>query len=158
MPVVTKYSIAVVDPAVLARPASINSRARLNVAQAQVAVANGDSATSRLFLARVPSSARILSQSTLYHEAITGTTSLHIGLTDGTTTVAAALASALNVATAGTKVLNAAVSTANLNRRVWELLGLTADPGRQIDIFATINVDAAAAGQLVAVIFYATED
>lgn len=157
MAIVKRYGSGIVDPATLRRVGAINAENKPSHGFSVVGIEAGDNAGSTFPLITLPSSARLLSLSSLAHTAITGLTSLHIGLTDGTTTVAAALASALNVAGAGTKAVNAAVATANLDRRLWQLLGLSADPGRQLEIFVTMNTDATAAGTLVAQFYWSTE-
>ncbi len=48
----------------------------------------------------------------------------------------------------------AAITVGDIGKRVWELLGLTFDPGREYDIVATMNNDATANGTIAAQIAY----
>lgn len=119
-----------------------------------VAVANGDSIASTYRLARVRSNERIVSV-TLYCGAITSAAA-NFGFYDiaaiggaivgGGAQIAAAqsLASALN----GTNITYSVTSLANMEKRVWELLGLASDPGKEYDLVATLTAAATAAGQL----------
>ena len=158
MAVVTKYSGAVQDPAVLTLTKAIDYDARHRIiAPKPIDIANGDSATSQIFFAKVPSNGRIDPRSSLYHTAITGLTSLHIGLTYNGTTSASCLASALDLSTAGSKSMAAAVTAGNLGKAFWELLGLTKDPNAEIDLFFTMNTAATAAGSIAGSLYVLRE-
>lgn len=150
MAIVTKYGDAYPAGGV-SSVESINAEAQVRCIYSKISVANADSATSKLYLGRIPSNARILPNSTLYHSAITGLTTLSVGFDNAV----AALLSAGDVSTAGTKSLVAAVAAGNLGLRAWQQAGLSADPGGLMDIFATMNAAATAAGTLEAFLFFA---
>ena len=92
-----------------------------------------------LFISRVPSNAIIKPSSTILHDALGAGVTMNVGFAETPAGARTALGSALAVATAGTKAGMAAVTTANLLNRVWQLAGLAADPGREIDLVATIT-------------------
>lgn len=120
-----------------------------------VAVANGDSIASIIRLVRVRSDARI-SELKLYCTAITsaaGDIGLYRTAADGGAVVdvdffasAQSLASVLG----GTDVtMEAAAGPAvasNIEKRIWEALGLSADPLTFYDVAITLTAAAAAAG------------
>lgn len=115
-------------------------------------VANGDSIGSTYRLARIPSNAR-MADLAVFCTAITGAAA-DIGLyqtaSNGGAVVDAdffVAAQTIAAASAGINVLGGNVlSPANREKRVWEALGLTADPQRQYDITATLTAAATAAG------------
>ena len=97
-----------------------------------------------------------LSQSTIYHEAITTLADYDVGLyKDGAAASLDLLANGLDLSSAGTKAMNAAVATADLGKRLWELLGLTLDPGVWYDVVGTMNAASTAAESLVAQLWWA---
>lgn len=147
MAVVTKYGRAYPDPATFKLPDAIHACPIPAHLFSDVAIANGDSATSKLFVGKIPSRARLSPGSLVYHTAITGLTSLDLGFPNENNS-GAVLAAALDVSSAGSKNALNAVATANLYKRVWELCGLTSDPGRDFDLIATMNQGASAAGTL----------
>lgn len=57
---------------------------------------------------------------------------------------AQSLASALN----GVNVTYSVTTLANMEKRVWELLGFTSDPGKSFDLVVTLTAAATAAGTL----------
>lgn len=146
MAVVTKYGPGYQDPDKLTLPAAINAGGvKPNVLIGDVAIANGDSATSVVYVGKVPSSAIFVPElCALTHTAITGLTDLNAGFTENVD----ALADGLDVSSAGAKSLLAAVSTANLAKRAWQIAGLASDPKRPLTVMLTLNAAAAAAGTL----------
>lgn len=92
-----------------------------------------------LFISKLPSNAIIKPSSTIVHDALGAGVTLNMGFNETPAGARNALGSALAVATAGTKAGMAAVTTANLLRRIWQLAGLNSDPGREIDLVATIQ-------------------
>lgn len=120
-----------------------------------VAVANGDSIASQYRLARVRSNERIVSLS-VFCGAITSAAA-NFGFYDIAAVNAGAvigggaqLAAAQSLATAlnGQNITYSVTTLANAEKRVWELLGLASDPGKEYDIVATLTAAATAAGQL----------
>lgn len=155
MAVVTKYGNAYPDPSnTMKLPDAVYAEATIKSLLSVIAVANGDSATSQLFLGKVPSYARLGPRSTLHHSAITGLNSLDIGFLDNANKFNA-MAAALDVTAAGTKSLIAAVPVTDLGKRVWELAGFSADPKKHLDVVMTMNAAATAAGTLVAELYWA---
>lgn len=156
MGVVTKYGSGYKDPAAILNTPAVLAEGTPRAITSVVAIANGNSATSQVFLGRVPSNAIILPQSLLTHTAITGLTDLDVGLyRNGSVVDADVLADGLDVHLAGTKSPIASVGTADLGKRVWELAGLTSDPGGMYDVVATLKADAGADGTLVLSLIYA---
>ncbi len=118
--------------------------------------ANDDSINSRVFFGKVPSAAVILPQSILYHSGITGLTDFDIGIyRDGALIDIDAYADGLNLSSAGNKSMTAALTTGNVGRRVFEVAGLTYDPGCEYDIVGTFKTAATAAGTMEAFLYYA---
>lgn len=156
MAVVTKYGRSYKDPTatLLIDPVFSEGRPR-QVNSGAVAVANGDSATSKHYLGKIASNAVPSPLGILYHDALTGVTSYDIGLElNGAAVNVNCFAAALNLTVAGSKAMLAAVATANLGKRVWELLGLASDPGVEYDIIGTMNQAATAAGSLAGFFIY----
>lgn len=125
---------------------------------ATIVLTNGDSIASTYRLIRVKSSTRI-SQLLLYTDAITGCAAdvgLYRTTQDGGAVVdvdffatAQSLASAITApvdiqfeAAAGVTDIN------NINKRIWQQLGLTSDPGVQYDIVLTLTGAAGATGDV----------
>jgi hypothetical protein len=121
---------------------------------ATVEVANGDSIASILRMVSVHSSWRV-SDVELLCDAITSAAA-DIGLYDTFDNGAAVVdadffASAQSIASAlviGTRVQHesAVVGVEDIEKRLWEALGLTADPGKFYDICLTLTAAATAAG------------
>jgi hypothetical protein len=142
------------------RDSGIQSGSFLNAANPRattetVAVANGDSIASTFRVVRIPSNARITSAS-IFCTAITSAAA-DVGLYQtarygGAVVDADFFSAAQTLATAsgGINVMNgnllSGANSANRNKRVWELLGLTSDPGREYDVVLTLTAAATAAG------------
>lgn len=161
MAVVTVKSTALTNadatPQVLNTP--IIQRGRRNTSVGFAAVANGDSIASQYRLLRVRSSDRLASM-TLFCTAITSAAA-NLGLYETTANGGAAavtptygsgaaacfaaaqtLASALNAL----NVTYSVTTLAQMEKRVWELLGFTSDPGKDFDLVLTLTAAATAAG------------
>lgn len=119
-----------------------------------VEAANGDSIGSTYRFFRIGSWMRPAAL-TLYCDAITGAAG-DLGLyrvpADGGAVVAAALfASAQSIAAAnvaGLQIRFEADDIANVEKRIWELLGLAADPNLEYDVTLTLTAAATASGTL----------
>lgn len=119
-----------------------------------VEAVNGDSIGSTYRMFRIGSWMRPVSFF-LFCDAITGA-SADLGLyrtnADGGAVVSQALfASAQSIATAvtlGTNLRFEQDDIANVEKRVWELLGLTADPNLEYDVTLTLTASAGASGTL----------
>lgn len=151
MAVVTKYGNGYPVPGALTLVSAVDAEASVRVIYSKISVANGDSIASLLYLGRVPSNARILPNSTFYYSAITGLNSLDIGFAGAVN----ALVAAKDVTAAGNASLVSAITAGNLGKKAWEMAGLAADPGGLIDVFATMNAAATAAGTIEAFIHFA---
>lgn len=127
-----------------------------------VEVTNGDSIASKFILGSVPSSAS-MRELIVYCDAITSAAA-DIGLyrttQDGGAVVDADLfASAQSIATAitvGTNVLHesAVLDIANLDKPLWQVLGLSTDPQLMYDVVATLTAAATASGTLTVRMVY----
>lgn len=156
MAVVEKKGEAYPDVTKFAPVSQRHADPRIHMLTGNFAIANGDSIGSKLWLGKVPTDAVILAESTIHHTAVTGVTDLDVGLKYSVTDDPDILADGLTIAAAGTKSMTAAVSVANMSKRVWELLGLSSDPGGVADLYMTLNAAATAAGNVHAVCWYAT--
>lgn len=121
---------------------------------ATVEVANGDSIASKLILFSLPSSAR-MSALWLLCDAITSAAAdfgIYRTTADGSAVVDAdVFGSAVSIATAitvGTNILHESGVTdiAYIEKPLWQLLGLSSDPGVMYDVVATLTAAATAAG------------
>jgi len=140
------------------------TRADVKHARAVVAIANGDSATSKLIFFSIPSNAIPISVRVSSPDIGT-TTAADIGLYQTTANGGAVadvdfFGSAVSLsggALSKSEVVNeaAAVATpANGEKTVWELLGLSADSARDYDVVATLTGAADAAGSVLLEIDY----
>lgn len=109
-----------------------------------VAIANGDSIGSKLYLANVPSNAILSPLSAIYNAAITSLNDVDLG--DAET--ADALVNGADFTSAGSVSAMDAVALADYGKPLWELLGHTEDPGGMIDLFLTLKAAAGAAGDV----------
>ena len=150
-------------------PPTLNKRAlagmEMRHARAKVAIANGDSAASIYRVLEIPSNAIPISVRVSSPDIGT-TTAADIGLYQTTKNGSAVaevdvFASALALsggALSKSEVVNeaAAVATpANSEKRIWELLGLTADSQRSYDVCLTLTGAADAAGDVLLEVDYA---
>lgn len=158
MGVVSKYGRSYKDPSSINLPAAALAEGRVRmISSGAIAIANGDSATSKVYLGKIPSNAVPLAGlSTLKHGSITGVSDFDIGLEkDGSTVEVDIFADGLTLASAGAKDPFAAIAVADQGKMVWELLGLATDPGCEYDIVGTLNADASAGASLSAQLLYA---
>jgi hypothetical protein len=92
----------------------------------------------------------------LFNDALTGATVYTVGLylpaKSGGSVVSAnvfaASGSLAAASTSGTNLTFAAVDIANIGKRVWEVLGLSADPQLEYDVALTLTTAGAAAGTI----------
>jgi hypothetical protein len=129
---------ALVNPRAIFR----NSMKRNMKANVALTVANiiGD----RIFIGKIQSSAIVLPGSLITHAALGGTVTLNVGFNEAPGAAVNCLGALLAVSTGGTKSGMAAVTIPNMARRLWELAGLAADPGREMELIATIAGSAVA--------------
>ncbi len=128
---------------------------------AKVNIAAADSNTSTYRLVRLKSSMRLQSIKLLF-DAITGGTSFKVGLYDtlangGVAVNSNLFANALDLSggsTTGVEVLNQNNSIANMEKRVWELLGLSVDPFKDYDLVVTAVTIGTSGGNVAALVAY----
>jgi hypothetical protein len=125
-------------------------------------IANGDSVGSKYIYFSIPSNAVPVSVRKT-HPDIGTTTAADIGLykttADGGAVVDADFFTAATVLNAGAVTKGELVAgnvdtAANHGKRVWELLGLSSDPGISYDVVATLTGAADAAGALALEVDY----
>lgn len=130
---------------------------------ATVEVTNGDSIASKFVLATVPSHAS-MRELLVYCDAITSAAAdfgVYRTTQDGGAVVDAdAFGSAVSLATAittGTNILHESgvLDISEIEQPLWQILGLTADPGVDYDIVATLTAAATASGTLTVAVKYA---
>lgn len=133
---------------------SYQATGQLRDSVGSIAVTSGDSIASTYRLARVPSNAR-MSSLTLATTAITtcaGDVGLYRTTDDGGLVVDAdffGAAQTLAAASAGLNVIGGNIITPiNRTRRLWDLIGLTADPVTYYDIVITLTAAAGSAGSV----------
>jgi hypothetical protein len=142
-------------------PTNANSYVSAGIMRESVGVVEtlaADDALSVYRLVRVPSSAR-LSSLMIATDAITGATAADIGVyqtaaNGGAVVDADFFATDVNISAAATVFTDylleaTATDLDKVEKRLWELLGLTADSFRDYDIAVTVN-DVTAAGTIAA--------
>ncbi len=157
MAVDVKYTKGYPDPSNSLNPYSSTGEeamATLKRSFFKIAVANGDSIASVHKLGRLPSNAMISVLSTYKCTAITGLTDYDVGFSYRGTKVGDALVNGQTLASAATLSLVAAIAAANHDKRVWQLLGLSADPGGWVDLEGTMNAAATADGTIIGELFW----
>lgn len=137
-------------------------KSQLNAAIGKVEVASGDSIASTFRHCQVPSSARV-QQVLLRCTAITtcaGDIGLYRTAADGGAVVDADLfASAQSLASALTSLTDVTNESTTITptlaeKRLWEVLGLTADPMVTYDVVTTLTAAAGSAGQVTVAVTY----
>jgi len=106
----------------------------------------------RILLAKVPSGAVILPQSTFVVDAITGLNDVDVGDANDPN----GLADALDFSSAGSVAFDA-IDAADWGKKLWELLGYTSDPGGMLDIAATCIAEPTGDGTITLVLFYSVD-
>lgn len=146
MGVVTKYGSGYKDPSSAKMVEAVFAEAKATHINSLIAIANGDAATSVFYVGQVPSNAVLRPSSSYYYEAITGVTDLDIGFANSPN----ALVDGDDVHLAGSQTLagHGTLTIANMAKRAWELAGYSSDPGGMLDIIATLNANAGAAGKI----------
>jgi hypothetical protein len=102
-------------------------------------------ANDRILICRIPTNARLVDLGKVSYGAAGGAAAAslgfdHVKMTSGQrTTAAAKLWSAQSIVAAGSRQVMAGVATTDLNKRAWQLAGLSADPGGEFDVVMTIT-------------------
>lgn len=110
-------------------------RGRLNHILDSAILANTNEVESKVWLGLVPSSAVINPASTIYFGAFGTNCTLDIGDAkdpDG-------LATLIAVASAGNSPILEAITAQNFAKPLWQLLGYASDPGKMLDLYATLK-------------------
>lgn len=117
------------------------------------AASDSDGSVYRFFRIR---STDVLSSLELFNDALAGATSYKVGLyatakAGGAAVSDALFATGLSLASASTTGVNltfSATDIAKIEKRVWELLGLSADPYLEYDVCLTLATAGSAAGTI----------
>lgn len=133
----------------------------VRMSSATVAVAASDDDGSKFFLLPVHSSWSIKSIR-IFNDAITGGTSYDLGLYTNAATPAAGdvdvYGTAIDLSSARTtaplEALFEALDIVNVNKKVWENLALTSDPGAWYLLALTANTVGTAAGDITVIMQY----
>lgn len=105
-------------------------------------------------LAKIPSHAVILPQSQFSLSATLGAaTTVSLGAASAANALVNAEASTATFTVSAMK----AVSIANVGKKLWEVLGYSSDPGGEIDLFVTFNVDPTANATLTLTLLYVVD-
>lgn len=108
----------------------------------------------RLFVAKIPSNAVLLPQSSVHFTALgAGAADVDFGDANDPDN----LGDAIDMTAAGTVSLLEQVTVANHGKELWELLGYTTDPRRELDLFLTFKTEPAANGQISTFILYVVD-
>lgn len=134
-----------------------------------VEVAAADDDTSTFRMVRVHSS-WVIDSIKVFNDALTSGTSYDVGLHDiaaagGAVVDADLFADAVDLssarkATGGVEVRfdRAGSDLPDLNKQIWELLGLSTDPGKWYDLTLTANTIGSAAGTISMIVYACTTD
>lgn len=144
MAVVQKFLQGYPDPATYKQPEAIYRGNPMRAITGLATIANGDSATSAIMIGKIASHAIILPNGLITHTAITGLSDFDLGILED----ADCLLDGVSLASAGTKNPVASVATANLLKPLWQLAGLSFDPGREFELVASLKADAGADGTI----------
>jgi len=164
MPVVTVKSAAITQRD--ANPRYLNAgritRAAVQTAVGLVGITNGDSVGSKYIACSIPSNARVVS-ARLTAPDIGTTTAADFGLyrttADGGAVVDADAFKAAVVLNAGAitkaeQLFGNIFTVANGEKPVWQVLGLSADPGIEYDVVLTLTGAADASGSVLVEVDY----
>lgn len=162
MTVVTVYGSGARDPASLKAIDAINAAAEYRNINSFFTITNGDSIASRYMIAEVPADAILDPLSTIFFGAATSVVSADVGVAypnGGAVILDDCIINGHDIHLAGSTTLAAATGSgiavpANMKKKVWELAGLTANPGGNLAIWMTIDQAATATANVFADIGY----
>lgn len=145
-------------------PAEIFASPHEKAIVSTITVNSTDSATSTYHLGYIPTAAVIDPASLVYSSGISGLTSMSCGFGANPQPVSfqigtwsaqpAVLVSAASWASSGSYSLVSAVSVADYTEQVYQLLGLSLDPGGVVEVNCTVNTGPSAGGTLQFVLKY----
>lgn len=131
-----------------------NWHGRVRVMSDHIAlVAASVGAGDTVYVAKLPSHAVLLPESTFYFDALTGASDVDFGDANDPN----GLADAINMTSAGSASAMEQVDIANYGKRLWELLGYSADPGGILNLYLTLNTDLTANGDLTSILYYVVD-
>lgn len=120
----------------------------------KMVITAADSVGSKYYLGKLPSNCRLLPDSKVYFDAIGASATLDIGDAD----TVDALSTDLDISSAGSAGALDNIAIEEYGQYLWEMLGLSADPGGQIDIIGTLAGAAATnTGDLVVDLRYVVD-
>lgn len=147
------YGSAYPDPTSQLTPIIDAAVGRGNVKSvvSHLALAGTELANDRLFLAKAPSHWRMLPLSEIRHDNVMAAA----GTYDfGDTSNPAALISGGAGDAAATDAAMSAVDIADMSKALWEVLGYTEDPNKDLDLIITLGNNANAAGDVTAILLF----
>jgi len=159
----TYYSTGYPDPATPRQVPVDHKGARLRVTPSYSLPGAAPALNEKIYLGKIPSSARLLDIGTIKYGAFGGSAAAILGFEHAKMTSAEVTAAknvlwtASSVVSAGSRSVMASVSLANLQKRAWQLAGLTVDPGGEIDVVLAFSTAAASAVAVQADIVFATD-
>lgn len=144
MAVVSKYGTGSRDPSSLLAIQGVYAAAESRTIVSQISITNGDSIASVFRIGEVPFDAILDPSSTYFYEAVAGVTDIDVGFrypNGGAVIDADNLVDGDDISSAGSQTLagHGTLTTANGIKRVWELAGLSSNPGGNCEIYATLN-------------------
>jgi hypothetical protein len=151
MAIVTAYGTGYKNPASLS---AINTRNRGAESRAIVSVVTptaGDNATSRYFVGTIPSNA-ILDPSSSVISGVTGFTAADLGFTNAGG--GALLGAGLNLNAAAVLPLPLLQAAANIGKAAWQVAGLAADPGGELDVVLVPSAGTGLAAPVAVILKY----
>jgi len=144
MAVVTRYASGIQDPAV--KPAdllpSTEVAGHMKTLVSTLEAVIGDSATSVYKFGKIPSNARINTNSLLEYDALTALVDFDLG----EKTTKDCLIDGQDIHLAGSVDATKNVDIAKLNWPFWKIAGYAADPGGELEVIGTLNAAAPTAG------------
>ena len=152
MAVVAKYGTGARDPVSLAAIDGIKAAAERRTIISEITITTGDSTNSTHVIGEIPADA-IIDPTSPYYYAATGISDLDIGFAypnGGAVIDIDNLVDGDDVSSAGSQTLigHGTLTAANSQKRVWELAGLSTNPGGNLAIIATQKAGTAATNKI----------
>lgn len=151
--VVTLYGTGSRNPTSLAAIDGIYAGAEKRALVSQISFGAADSIASTYRFGEIPADCILDPQSVFAFASVTGVTDFDIGLrypNGGAVILADCIVNGQNIVTAAQTTLAAATASGiatpvNQIKRAWELAGLTANPGGNLEVYGTANAASTAA-------------
>lgn len=132
----TYYTAGAKNPDSIKSTKAIHASSPKRSITGNAVVPNAAAINDTIEFGEIPSNAILHPSSSIVHTALGASVTMDIGFKQ---LGPATLASALNVAAAGTKAMLAAVTTANLGKACWEIAGYASDPRINLTLQGTIK-------------------